>query len=94
MGYLVNKPVHEIKEDDDIYFLQNGFTGNSLCFWKINGCGYTSNINEAQQFTKAEALSQNKTRKDDKPWNAYQVVQHSNLTCSSERIPVKHRITK
>lgn len=39
---------------EKLYYMRNrGFCGNSWVWWK-NGGGYTSNLNFARQFTKAE----------------------------------------
>lgn len=40
------------------YYIQNksaGYLGNSIIFWAKNSRGYTANLNNAEQFTEAEA---------------------------------------
>lgn len=47
-----------VKLGDKPYFIWNGqYIGNSLVFWRKGKSGYTTNIEEAQQFTLEEAKS-------------------------------------
>lgn len=64
--------VHAIKSGDgdmDEYVLQDrrSYLGNALVFWRDGG-GYTANIEDAEVFTKEQAIRQNQTRETDIPW--------------------------
>ena len=48
----------EIKGDEEMYYIQNGFSGNALVWWREDSKGYTSNLNEAGRYTKEFALNQ------------------------------------
>ena len=48
----------EIKGDEEMYYIQNGFSGNALVWWAKDSKGYTSNLNEAGEYTKEFAFNQ------------------------------------
>ncbi len=45
-------------DDTLFYWASYGYVGNSPNFWALNSRGYTSDIDKAQLYTKAETLSQ------------------------------------
>jgi hypothetical protein len=47
----------EITTTPDLYYIENrrSVTGNYTLWWRVNGCGYTCNLNEAWRVPKAEA---------------------------------------
>lgn len=45
-----------------------GNTGDRLMFWAKDGAGYTTNLDNAQRYTKEQASSQNESRESDLPW--------------------------
>ena len=53
----------------DLFYLQDSRsnTGSRAMFWRVNG-GYTSNLDEAEQFTRAAAVQQYECRETDLPW--------------------------
>ncbi len=53
----------------DEFYLQDSrsYVGNDILFWRDGG-GYTTNVNEAEVFTKEAALRQNRSRETDIPW--------------------------
>ena len=53
----------------DQYLLQNSHesVGSRISWWRLGG-GYTTNVDEAQIYTQAEALSQHQSREYDLPW--------------------------
>jgi hypothetical protein len=70
------------------YYLQDSrqVVGNFLLFWKKDCRGYTTNIEEAHEFTLEEALSERDT---DVPWPVDEMqaiakprVDHQNLAYS------------
>lgn len=38
-----------------MYYIQNGYVGNAMCWWGLNSRGYTTDINKAQRYTAEEA---------------------------------------
>ncbi|WP_454255151.1 hypothetical protein [Pseudomonas sp. Marseille-Q8238] len=53
----------------DLFYLQDSRsnTGSRAMFWRDGG-GYTSNLDEAEQFTRAAAVKQYECRETDLPW--------------------------
>lgn len=53
----------------DLFFLQDSRSnvGSRAMFWR-NGGGYTSNLDEAEQFTREQAVRQYECRETDLPW--------------------------
>jgi len=56
------------KETVNLYYIQCGYVGNALCWWRPEGKGYTTNINEAGKYSEQEAKEQAKRRIDDVAW--------------------------
>lgn len=50
-----------------LYYIQNGYVGNAILWWGINGRGYTTNFTEAGKYTYAEAKEIIK-RPQDRAW--------------------------
>ena len=48
----------EIVQDEEMYYIQNGFSGNAVVWWAKDSKGYTSNLNEAGKYTKEFAFNQ------------------------------------
>lgn len=55
---------------EELYYLQDsrGYCGNDVLWWALNGNGYTTDLSKAHIFTRTEALSQNRCRETDIPW--------------------------
>lgn len=53
----------------DLFYLQDSRSnvGSRAMFWR-NGGGYTSNLDEAEQFTREQAVKQYECRETDLPW--------------------------
>lgn len=53
----------------DLFYIQDSRSnvGSRATFWRIGG-GYTSNLREAEQFTRACAVKQYEARETDVPW--------------------------
>jgi len=54
---------------DDLFVLQDSRSnvGSRAMFWRLGG-GYTSNLDEAEQFTRESAVRQYESRETDLPW--------------------------
>lgn len=42
-------------DKEKMYYIQNGYVGNAMCWWGLNSRGYTTDINKAQRYTAEEA---------------------------------------
>lgn len=63
--------------DDAMFFIQNGFVGNSVLWWALNSNGYTTDITRAQKYTKKEVLERFVCgREEDRIWEANHVLQN------------------
>lgn len=54
----------------ELYYLQDKrtYVGNDILWWAKNGFGYTTDLSQAETYTKDEALSQHRSRETDIPW--------------------------
>lgn len=54
----------------DLYFIQDtrNYVGNSVMWWRPNGDGYTSDIDQAWKVTKEKAEQMHQNRPTDVPW--------------------------
>ncbi len=63
--YKERKKAIEAESDDQLFYWQSyGYVGNALSLWRIGSSGYTTDINEAQQYTKEQTLGQLGCRRD------------------------------
>lgn len=55
---------------EELYYLQDArnYVGNSMLWWRAEGAGYTSNIDEAGTFSRERAYGQHAERHTDRPW--------------------------
>lgn len=53
--------------EEKLYYIQNGWIGNSILWWAIDSKGYTTEISKAGKFTEKEALGII-TRPEDSAW--------------------------
>lgn len=75
----------EAYSDDTKFFVQNGFSGDMLIFWGLNSNGYTTNVDNAHQFTKEEVLkSFVNTRSQDILWPVDKVLAKTVRVANSE----------
>ena len=44
-----------MKKEDKQYYIQTGWVGNAILWWKIASTGYTTEIDKAGRYTYAEA---------------------------------------
>lgn len=47
------------------YYIQNGITGNALAWWAKGSAGYTTDIDNAERFSAADAQRQVDCRPDE-----------------------------
>lgn len=51
----VNTSLADKGVNQELYYIQNGYVGNAICWWRIDSKGYTTDIREAGKYTKEEA---------------------------------------
>ena len=53
-----------------LFYLQDsrGFVGNDMQFWRKHGNGYTTDLSQAEIYTKEEAEAMHRNRETDIPW--------------------------
>lgn len=66
-----------------------GNTGDRLMFWGKDGSGYTTNLDQAQRYTKDEATSQNESRESDLPWPLAYLVERAELAIDCQYLKVE-----
>lgn len=76
-----------MSDDEPLYYMQTGFSGNSLLWWREGRAGYTTDIKRAHVFSKSEAYSQAKVRPGvDQPWRKDYIDQHLEHHVNNERV--------
>ncbi|MES9872517.1 MAG: hypothetical protein ABW146_05350 [Candidatus Sedimenticola sp. 6PFRAG7] len=52
------------------YYLQDkrSYVGNDILWWAKDGKGYTTDLSQAEVYTKEKALAQHRCRETDIPW--------------------------
>ena len=56
-------------QSDDLYYIQNGYVGNSILWWGKDHSGYTAHFNKAGRYTKKEVIKIiNNRPNDDCAW--------------------------
>lgn len=75
-----------LSDEADQYVLQNGFSGDTMYFWRKNGAGYTSDLSEAEVFTREKALKQNQCREEDIPWPLTYLKQKARQTVNVQHV--------
>lgn len=55
---------------EELYYLQDSrtYVGNDVLWWRKGGAGYTTDLREAEVYTKADAISLHQARETDIPW--------------------------
>ena len=61
-------------------------TGDRLMFWAKDGAGYTTNLDQAQRYTKEQAASQNESRESDLPWPLAYLVERMELAVDCQNL--------
>lgn len=65
-GYITEDCIELV----EMFYIQDSrtYVGNNIIWWSKFG-GYTTDINEAEIFTRKEAFAQNESRDSDIPWS-------------------------
>ena len=75
--------------EDELFYVQDGrgYIGNSISWWGLNSCGYTTDITKAQKYTKAEIIARfSAGRETDVIWVASNVDKNVSTHVDSQRI--------
>lgn len=60
--------------ETEMFYIQNGYVGNSVMWWGLGSAGYTTDITKSQKYTRAEVLeSFVNGRGEDRIWAASHV---------------------
>jgi hypothetical protein len=51
-----NEQIQSKEEEPELYYIQNGYVGNSILWWAIDSRGYVTDINKAGKYTKESAM--------------------------------------
>lgn len=81
---------------EDLYYIQDSrqYVGNSILWWRAAGAGYTTNLEEAGTYTKAEAFSRHQSRATDKPWLKSYVDDRANRHVDHQKLKREHDAAK
>mgnify|MGYP000688627538 CR=1 FL=1 len=75
--------------DSGLYFVQDtrSFVGNCPLWWKPNGGGYTTNLDEAGKFTREAAMKLHQNRDTDLPWLCSDINRLRRATIDAQYLP-------
>lgn len=84
-----------IKMNEDLYYIQNvGYCGNCIKFWRVDGHGYTMDLNDAWKVTREKAASICRDRpKEDIPLSAALLDSIAERHVNSETLRLAQRKT-
>jgi hypothetical protein len=51
--------------DTKVYYIQHGYVGNAMCWWRKEDKGYTTNILDAGKYLESVAKKQAKQRPEE-----------------------------
>lgn len=81
----------DARDADGLYYLQDArwsaMVGNCPSWWRPDGNGYTTNLDEAARFTFAEAMAQHRCRDTDLPWLCSEVDKLRRPTVDCQYMP-------
>lgn len=86
------KRIQERKEkvlkfpENEEFYIQNGYVGNSVYWWRLGNAGYTTNLNEAQKYTREEILTRLNMKEGNKIWPASHVLEHISPQVDSQHL--------
>jgi hypothetical protein len=79
--------------ETDMFYIQNGYVGNSILWWALNGSGYTTDLNKAQKYSKAEVIKRFVGgRSEDKIWLSSHVEQNIRTHVDSQYLDGKYKV--
>lgn len=89
--YTAPQAQADARDADGMYYLQDArwsaMVGNCPSWWRPDGEGYTTNLDEAARFTFAEAMAQHRCRDTDLPWLCSEVDKLRRPTVDCQYMP-------
>lgn len=91
VAFAATQPAAQGMDADGMYYLQDArhhaMVGNCPSFWRPDGNGYTTNLDEAARFTFEDAMQQHQRRKTDLPWLCSEVDKLRRPTVDCQDMP-------
>lgn len=78
---------------EEKYYVQNGFIGNCMCFWAKNDKGYTCHLDNAETYTKEQALSRCRQENNEKAWPVSAIQSGASSMVDHQKVPHELHIT-
>ena len=84
------KAIQALPDNTMFYWQSYGYVGNLLNLWRIGNAGYTTDIEEAQKYTKEQTLGQLACRRDqDDFWLVDDLIPAAKLTVDHQNVKGK-----
>ena len=89
--YAAPQAQADARDANGMYYLQDArhsaMVGNCPSWWRPDGNGYTTNLDEAARFTFDEAMAQHRCRDTDLPWLCSEVDKLRRPTVDCQYMP-------
>ena len=73
--------------ESEMFYIQNGYVGNSINWWAIDSKGYTTDILKAHLFTRQQVLEQFVSgREEDVIWAASHIRENTTIHVNSNHL--------
>lgn len=83
----------EAYPDNSHFYVQKGYVGNSCLWWGLRSCGYTTDIQKAELFTKAEIKKGFINKSDENViWESSHVLENRSYHVDSQNLNHKNCI--
>jgi len=78
----------------ELYYLQDsrGYVGNDILFWAKGGSGYTTDVSNAEIYTKERAYRQHACRETDVPWPKEYIDSHTRPAVDMQYVSLKEAL--
>lgn len=78
------------------FYLQDSrnYVGNDVLWWRKNGAGYSSDLRQAEIYTKEQAMERHNSRKSDIPWEKDYIDKKTSPTVDMQYINQKEGALK
>jgi hypothetical protein len=75
-----------------MFYLQDGrsYLGNSIIWWSKEANGYTTDLQQAREFTYEEAMEQHRQRETDIPWPVEYIGERMQLSVDMQTVRRTH----
>lgn len=87
------KKIVESYHPDTKFYIQSGYVGNSVLWWRKNSSGYTTNIDDAQQYSRNEILKSHlNCRDEDHIWESEHVLKNVSKHVNSQHLDLTYKL--